>query len=231
MTWSAFTLFLARRTEFAFNIGHVWIILLDHSLLTTFQVSISLIFDIFRSHCFGWNRSKVVWGSKLMNTFMHGPSFFSFHFSFSISFSKLTIFTILRLYVAWKMWKITALTWEISSWRLVEKFHISALPMTCIILYIIGLESMKVQNYKKNNFFESRKKDTKTTTKRHEWNEMTQNGLFHIFSNMHAWTRSICTSSYLNVACEKQQEISNGPQPWNECSCKSACAIFKYAQH
>ena len=119
MTWSAFTLFLACRTEFAFNIGHVLIILPDHSLLTTFQVSISLIFYLFWSHCFGWNRSKVVWGSKLMNTFMHSPSFFSFHFfSFSISFPKLTIFTILRLYMAWKMWKITALTWEISSWRL-----------------------------------------------------------------------------------------------------------------
>ena len=32
-----------------------------------------------------------------MNAFMHGPSFFSFHFfSFSISFPKLTIFPILR---------------------------------------------------------------------------------------------------------------------------------------
>ena len=32
-----------------------------------------------------------------MNTFMHGPSFFLFHFlSFSISFPKLTIFTILH---------------------------------------------------------------------------------------------------------------------------------------
>ena len=61
---------------------------------------------------------------------MHGPSFFSFHFlSFSISFPKLTIFTNFRLYMACKMWKITALTWEISSWRLVEKFHISAFPM------------------------------------------------------------------------------------------------------
>ena len=48
-----------------------------------------------------------------MNTFMHGPSFFLFHLSFSISFPKLTIFTILRLYMACKMWKITALTWEL----------------------------------------------------------------------------------------------------------------------
>ena len=104
MTWSAFALILACRTEFAFNIGHFLIILPSHSLLATFQVSISLNwFNIF-----GWNRSKVVWGSKLMNTFMHGPSFFSFHFfSFSISVSKLTIFTNLHPYVACKMWKIT----------------------------------------------------------------------------------------------------------------------------
>ena len=38
-----------------------------------------------------------VQGSKLTNTLVHGPSFFSFHFlSFSISFPKLTIFTSLH---------------------------------------------------------------------------------------------------------------------------------------
>ena len=61
---------------------------------------------------------------------MHGPSFFLFHFlSFSIYFPKLTILTIIHVYTACKMWKITALTWEISSWRLVEKFHIFAFTM------------------------------------------------------------------------------------------------------
>ena len=54
MTWSAFALFLARRTLV------ILIIFPFHSLLATFQVSISLIFDLFWSHCFGWNRSKVV---------------------------------------------------------------------------------------------------------------------------------------------------------------------------
>ena len=72
-----------------------------------------------------------------MNTFMHDPSFFSFHF-FSFSFPKLTIFTILRPHMACKMWKITALTWEISSWRLVEKFHISAFPMYYSLYNWIG---------------------------------------------------------------------------------------------
>ena len=186
MTWSALALFLARRTELAFNIGHFLIIFPFHSLLVSFQVS--LIFDLFWSHCFGWNRSKVVSGSKLRNTLMHGPRFFSFHFlSFSISFPKLTIFISLRLYMACKMRKITVLTWEISSWRLVEKFHIWAFPMYYSLYNWIGeheiTELKKIYIY---ICFESRKKDTKTNTKRHEWNGMTQNGLFDIISNVHA---------------------------------------------
>ena len=70
---------------------------------------------------------------------MHGPSFFSFHFlSLSISFPKLTIFTILRVNMACKMWKITALTSEISSCRLVKKFHVSAFPMYYSLCNWIG---------------------------------------------------------------------------------------------
>ena len=70
---------------------------------------------------------------------MHSPSFFSFHFLlFSISFPKLTNFTILRLYMACKMWKIIALTREISSCRLVEKFHMSAFPMYYCLYNLTG---------------------------------------------------------------------------------------------
>ena len=61
MTWSAFALFLPRRTEFTFNIGHFSIILLFHSLLATFQVSISLIFDLFFKPLF-W--TKQIQGSE-----------------------------------------------------------------------------------------------------------------------------------------------------------------------
>ena len=88
-------------------------------------------------------------------------------------------FTILRLYMACKMWKITALTWEISSWRLVEKFHISAFYVLFSILLDCGAWNYKTKE--KNVCFESRKKDTKTSTKRHEWNGMAQNGLFMPF--------------------------------------------------
>ena len=103
-----------------------------------------------------------------MNTFMHGPRFFSFHFlSFSISFPKLTILTILRLYMACKMWKITALTWEISSWRMVEKFDIS--PFPCITLHLIGFESMKLENKIKNIWFESRNEKGRKNKHKKTW--------------------------------------------------------------
>ena len=65
-------------------------------------------------------------------------------------FPQINNFTILRLYMACKMWKITAVTWEISSWRLVEKFHISAFPMYYSLCKVcplwIGLVSMKLQS-------------------------------------------------------------------------------------
>ena len=94
-------------------------------------------------------------------------------------------FTILRLYMACKMWKITALTWEISSSRMVEKFHISAFHMYYSLYNWIG-EHEITKLKQKYICFESRKKDIKTSTKRHEWNGMTQNELFDIFSNVHA---------------------------------------------
>ena len=95
-----------------------------------------------------------------------------------ISFPKLIIFTILRLfYMACKLWKITALTWKISGWRLVEKFHITAFPMYYSLYNWIGGHEITKLN-KKNVCFESRKKGAKTSTKRHDWNGMTQNGYF-----------------------------------------------------
>ena len=39
----------------------------------------------------------------------------------------------------------------------------------------------EISKLAKNICFKSRKKDTKTSTKGHEWNGMTQNGLFDIF--------------------------------------------------
>ena len=54
---------------------------------------------------------------------MHGPSFLSFHFlSFSISFPKLTMFTILRLYMACKMWNLRDI--ELQSGRKISAFPV-----------------------------------------------------------------------------------------------------------
>ena len=103
---------------------------------------------------------------------MHGPSFFSFHFfSFSTSFPKLTIFTILRLYMACKMWKITAPTWEISSWRLVEKFHISAFPMYYSLYNWIG--EHEITKLKKKYLLRIQKKGHKNKHKKTwmKWND------------------------------------------------------------
>ena len=47
--------------------------------------------------------------------------------------------------MACKMWKITALTWEISSWRLAEKFHISAFYVLFSILLDCGAWNYKIK--------------------------------------------------------------------------------------
>ena len=59
---------------------------------------------------FRQKQKKIMVTGTLRKTFMHGPSFFSFHFSILVSFPKLTIFIILCLCMDCKMWKITALT-------------------------------------------------------------------------------------------------------------------------
>ena len=156
---------------------------------------------------------------------MHGPSFFSFHFfSFSSSFSKLNIFTILRLYMACKIWKITGLTWEISSWRLVEKFRISAFPICYSLYNWIG--EHEITKEKIYVCFESRKRTQKQAQKdmnEMEWHKMD----YLIFSEKRMCKRYLfCTSSH-NVPYEKQQELNKEYEPWNACPCKSACAIVK----
>ena len=125
---------------------------------------------------------KFRFSGTLRNTFVHGPSFISFHFlSFSISFPKLAIFTILRLNMACKIWETTALTWEKNSIP----------PLSpCVILYIIGLESMKLQNWKKKQ--EASTKDMNEM----EWHKMD----YLIFLAMRMRKRHLfCTSSHQNV--------------------------------
>ena len=54
-------------------------------------------------------RLLLLFSSKLMNTYMHGPSFFFVSLLIIFNFFP-QIFTILRLSMACKMWKITALS-------------------------------------------------------------------------------------------------------------------------
>ena len=145
---------------------------------------------------------------------MYGPSFFLFHLlSFSISFPKLTIFTILRLYMVCKMWKITACTWEISSWRLVEKIHISAFPMYYSLYNWIGEHEITKL---KTKYFLRMQKQVQKDMNEMEWHKMDD----LIFSEMRMRKHHLfCTSSHHNVPYEKQQELNKGSEPWNECPC------------
>ena len=68
-------------------------------------------------------------------------------------------------------------------------FHISAFPLYYSLYNWIG--EHEITKLKKKKCFEFRKKHSKTSTKRPEWNGMTQNGLFNIFSIAHAETPSI----------------------------------------
>ena len=79
-----------------------------------------------------------------MNTFMHGSSFSSFHFSFSISFPQIDHFYyFMSLHGLQDVENHCAhLRYRVEDWY---KTSISPLSL-CIILYIIGLESMKLQN-------------------------------------------------------------------------------------
>ena len=144
MTWSAFALFLVHRTEFAFNIGHLLIILLFHSHFWSFYFF--NIWSILKS--LFWMKLKQIQGSVRVkiNEYVHAWSEFLFVsllviFNFFPQINHFYYFTSLHGLQDVENHR-TALNWEISSRRLVEKFHISP----CIILYIIGLESMKLQN-------------------------------------------------------------------------------------
>ena len=77
---------------------------------------------------------------------------------------------------------------------------------------------MKLQSQKKNGF-KSRKKDTKQAQK--DMNEMEWHKMgYLIFSAMRMRKRHLfCTSSHHTVPYEKQQEVNNGSEPWNECPC------------
>ena len=133
-----------------------------------------------------------------MNTFMHGPSFLSFLvLSFSISFPKLTIFTILRLYMACKVWKITA------HFRDIELKTGRKIPYLRFPHVLFSIQSdWRAWNYKtkkKNIWLEYRNLHKKTWMK---WND------YFIFSSMRMRKRHLfCTCSHHSAPYEKQHEV------------------------
>ena len=115
---------------------------------------------------------------------------------------------------------------QISSWRLVKKFHISAFPMYYSLYNWIG--EHKIAKLKKTFASKPGKRTQKQAQKyvnEIEWHKMD----YLIFSAMRMRKRHLfCTSSR---TVWKQQELIKGSEPWNECPCQSACAIGKYALH
>ena len=73
-------------------------------------------------------------------------------------------------------WKITALTWEISSWRLVEKFYISAFPVYYSLFNWIGEHQITKLKKKERNLLRIQKKRTQKQAQKQrkemEWHKM-----------------------------------------------------------
>ena len=149
MTWSTFALLSARKTEFAFNIGQFVIILAFHSLLATFQACISLIFDLFLS--LFW--LKQIQGSVTVKIKDYVQAWSEFLFV-----SLLVIFNffpqINHFYYFTSLNGLQDVQNHYAHLRDIDWLGNSISSLSpCIILYIIGLESMKLQNQK--NLFAS----------------------------------------------------------------------------
>ena len=145
---------------------------------------------------------------------MHGPSFSSFHsLSFSIYLPKLTIFTISRLYISCKMWKITARTWEISSRRVVEKFHIFSFSMYYSLWNWIG--EHEITKLKKYIFTLNPEKRTQKQAQK-DMNEMEWHKMDYLIFSAMRKRHLFCTSSHHNVLYEKQPELNKVFEARNE---------------
>ena len=146
MTLSAFALFLTRRTELVFNIGHFLIILLFLTPLATFRVSISLIFLSFLKSLF-W--LKQIQGSVRVKIkeYVHAWSEFLFVsrlviFNFCLQINHIYYFRSLHGLQDVENLCAHSRDIELKTGRKKSIYLLSP----CLILYIIGFESMKLQN-------------------------------------------------------------------------------------
>ena len=150
-----------------------------------------------------------------MNTFMHGPSFFSFHFfSFSISFPKLTI---LPFYVS------TWLADVENHWTHLRDIELKTdrkIPYFRFPMYYSlynWIAEHEITKLRKKIFASNPEKRTQKQTQKDmnemEWHKMD----YLIYSEMRMRKRYLfCTSSHHNVPYEEQQEFNKGSEPWNE---------------
>ena len=132
----------------------------------------------------------------------------SSHFQFLSRFYTISpIFTILRLYMASKMWKITVLTWEISSWRLVEKFHISAFPMYYFLYNWIGeheITKLRKKIFASNLAEKRTQKQAQKDMNEMEWRKMD----YLIFSAMlMRKCHLFCTTTYRMKTTRTQEGV------------------------
>ena len=185
MTWSAFALFLARRTEFAFNIGHFFLSFCHFIAYWPLFKFLFLWHLIFLKSLF-W--MKQIQGSVKVKIkeYVHAPSELLFVlllaiFNFFPRMNYFYYFTSVHGLQDVKNHCTHLRDIELKSGR---KIPYLPFPMYYSLYNWIG--EHEITKPKKKFCFESRKKDTKTSTKRHEWNRMTQNGLFDIFSNAQA---------------------------------------------
>ena len=147
---------------------------------------------------------------KIKAYVMHGPSFFSFHFSsFSISFPRLTIFTILRL----------NMVCEISS---CSRNSISPLsPYNWI-------GEHEIAKLKKKYLLRTQKKGHKNKHKK-TWMKC----------NDRKWTiwylqQCACVNAiYFAPVVTRTYRMKSKQGVWalSECPCLSACSFVKYALH
>ena len=228
MTWSAFTLFLAELSSLS-TLVIFFIILPFHSLLATFPVSISLIFDRSFLKSLFW--MKQIQGSVRVkiHEYVHAWSEFlivSLHviFNFFPQLNHFYYFTSLHGFQDVENHCTHLRDTELKTGRKIP--FISAFPMCYSLYNWIGDHEITTQ--KKYICFGSRKRTQKQAQKdmnEMEWDKMD----YLIFSAMRIRKRHLfCPICHHKVPYEKQQEVN---KPWKESPCKSACAIVKYALH
>ena len=165
---------------------------------------------------------------------MHGPNFFSLHFLpfYLPSFPKINHF-----YYFTSLHGLQDLENHCAHLRQIalktsRKISYLRFPGLCIILYIYNWnrehEAME-QFLERKKILRIQKKDTSTSTKRHEWNGMTQKWTFWYFQQWAClnaiYFKPVVTTTY---RMKNNKSSTRGLILEKKCLCKSASALVKY---